>query len=375
MIKVKPQKKFLFNFKVWESALLSDKGKGGFIDEVIKCWPEMKDCLKEVIRNGGILDQYYEETKASAEKDMVLNPTESGGGYIRPSDTDIPETYEGRIERLKTWIDSRVSWMDEHLNELYQFVFRASYVVDGEIWKVEFEKNDMFFTVDKFRPEKEGYVFIGWTDESGNIVTEMNATRDVTFTAAFVTEEEATKATDIVFRHTSDLEVYNPDNNFYYLQYTLIPTDAQDKSVKWSSSDESIATVDEKGIIKYYKTGTVVITGTLKDGSTHDFTLKIADELILPESIHPEKEVIKLTVGQQAAFNVVTDPDPAKLMFYEYDSDDYTVVFVNSDGVIKARGAGETKIHVTAYIYDEESEKHEYKIWATVIVSEEGAEP
>ncbi len=363
---------FQTNDGVWENALLSDKGEGGFIDEVVKYWPEMKGYLQEVTRDGGILDQYYEETKASAEKDIVLNPTEPGGGYIRPSEMDIPETYEGRIERLKNWINNRMAWMDEHMTDLYQFMYRISYVVDGETEKVEFQQTGSVFTADSFTPEKEGYVFTGWADESGEIVTEAEATRDITFTATFVTEEEATKATDIVFRHTSDVEVYNPNNNIYYLQYTVIPTNAQDKSVKWSSSDESIATVDESGAVTCKMPGTVVITGTLKDGSVHDFTLKIADEIIIPESIHPENEVIRLTVGQQAGFNVVTDPDPAKLMFFEYDADDYTVAFVNEDGVIKARGAGETKIYVTASVIDEESETHEYSTWATVIVTGEG---
>ena len=47
---------------------------------------------------------------------------------------------------------------------------------------------------------------------------------------------------------------------------TVSPEDADDKSVTWSSSDESVATVDETGKVTAVNVGSAVITVTTKDG-------------------------------------------------------------------------------------------------------------
>ena len=48
---------------------------------------------------------------------------------------------------------------------------------------------------------------------------------------------------------------------------TVLPEDATNKALAWASSDKSVATVDETGLISLLKKGTAVITASATDGS------------------------------------------------------------------------------------------------------------
>ena len=51
------------------------------------------------------------------------------------------------------------------------------------------------------------------------------------------------------------------------LEATVLPEDATDKSLNWTSSDEMVATVDNTGLVSIQAEGTCVITATANDGS------------------------------------------------------------------------------------------------------------
>lgn len=48
---------------------------------------------------------------------------------------------------------------------------------------------------------------------------------------------------------------------------TVLPEDATSKVIRWSSSDENIASVDDSGLISLLKKGTAVITASATDES------------------------------------------------------------------------------------------------------------
>ncbi len=58
-------------------------------------------------------------------------------------------------------------------------------------------------------------------------------------------------------------------------EYDLLPENASDKSLDWSSSDESIATVDGEGNITAHGTGNAKITAVTKDGSKKKMQINV----------------------------------------------------------------------------------------------------
>ncbi len=54
------------------------------------------------------------------------------------------------------------------------------------------------------------------------------------------------------------------------IEYTLLPEDATSKHIDWSSSDETIAVVDENGVVTGCNPGRAIITGCTADGNLID---------------------------------------------------------------------------------------------------------
>ncbi|MBQ1377707.1 MAG: CotH kinase family protein, partial [Lachnospiraceae bacterium] len=320
----------------WLNALFCDREEGGFLEEVKKQWPVFKEAIEKLIEDGGIIDRYYEETRASAEQDFIKYYPD--------------RTYKDAVDDVKTWIRNRLAWTEANLAQLDDLAHSVTFMADGEIYALTYKENNgyNFIYGNEDHPEKEGFVFLGWEDEEGNLIKEKTVVdRDMVLTAAYVDESEATRAEDITFRKTADITGYNRILPEYTIDYCVIPEDAMDKRVDWSSSDESLATVSENGVVTYTGPGEVIITARLKNGVSRTFTLVITrEDLPVPESIQPEQEEIRLTVGEQAPIIFRTEPSPAVINSYDYYAEDDAIVSVNEYGVLKALSTGETVLHV-----------------------------
>lgn len=325
---------------VWLDPMFYDTEDGGFVKEVEKQWAEMKPALVELARDGGVLDGYYKETKASALADAAIWRSEDF-------------SYKNEIGLLKKWINKRIAWMDENISSIENMVHRVQFVSGDEVFTNTFVEDGQRLIMPAGEPAKDGYIFLGWVDESGRPADpEAKVTDDLVYFADLIPESEAKKAEDIAFQKSSDIQKRLFFVTGYSIRYEVIPEDAQDKRIKWTSSDESFATVDDEGVVTYVDKGTglrsVTITATLSSGKSRDFTLYLTDgELPVPESISPEKDHIEMKAGGQAALMIHTQPDPAFVSQYSYVSDDESVVKVDQEtGVLTAVGPGQTRVHV-----------------------------
>ena len=344
----------------WVKALFYDTGEGGFVQELHKQWPALKALMEKLVEDGGIIDQYYRETKASAEKDYEIWHPEA------------EFSYQNEVDELKYWIRERVSWADENFSMLDHASHKITFVADGKSYRTSFRTEEEFVEPDEEYPEIEGYTFRGWVDADGNLIqSKLPVTGDLTLTAKYVPDNELAHIKEIVFQRDADILQYDPFIKPYTIHYTVLPADAEDKIVNWSSSDETVAKVDKTGVVTILGTGEVTIHAGLRLGTSGDFRLVITDEEALPApaSISTDREEIQMTVGETAAIGVISDQSPARINDFRYEPEDPMIVSVNRMGVLTAKNAGKTTVQVKTETRDENGKKTLLTTTVTVVVT------
>ena len=131
------------------------------------------------------------------------------------------------------------------------------------------------------------------------------------------------------------------------LRAIVLPEDADNKDVRWESSNEKVATV-ENGIVTCKGYGTAEISATTEDG---DFTAvcKVTAERkeILPTSITLDKADVTMNVGETTKLKADVWPTDADNKSVIWNSDNEDIAKVSSDGVVTAVKAGKTKVYAT----------------------------
>ncbi len=333
-------KEFVISKNPWIIPMLYDKSEGSIYQHILQEWPIIRDVLLDYIKDDGLIDQFYEETKASQAENAKLYPTENS------------KPYKEWTDRLKTWINNRIGWMDEHMSDLSEISRKITLKAEGSPDQTYYRinKSTLFFLQD---PAREGYIFRGWYDQNGNKVTDADIiSSDMVLTAKFVTEEEATKYEEIIFRRDIETIVLSSSPYTFRPDYTGFPENPELKTLFWTSSDESIAAVaDENGRVKVFKPGKVTITVTVPNGTSYSYILNIIEDKILPASV-TVTENIELQPGEHKRIDFITDPVEACIdSVYFTTMDDTTIAVSLRTGVVTGleEGTAQVKVRITSY--------------------------
>ena len=122
------------------------------------------------------------------------------------------------------------------------------------------------------------------------------------------------------------------------------PDNAENKKVKWSSSDKKIATVED-GVVTALKPGIVEIKVTSDEGNFSD-TCKVTISSLPIESIAFENSLYQVYVGATLALTTVATPENSFIEDAIWESDNPLVATV-SDGVVTGVGEGTAVITVS----------------------------
>lgn len=132
------------------------------------------------------------------------------------------------------------------------------------------------------------------------------------------------------------------------LTATVAPEDADDKTVSWSSSDESVATVDQNGEVTAVGAGEATITVTTTDGSkTADCKVTVTAAPVAVTGVELNKTSMELNVGDSETLTATVAPTDATNKAVTWKSSKESVATVDQNGKVTAVAAGEATITVT----------------------------
>lgn len=138
------------------------------------------------------------------------------------------------------------------------------------------------------------------------------------------------------------------------LTATVLPTDATDKTVIWSSSNNDIASVDNKGEVTAVGPGTATITATANDGSGKAASCRITvnEPYTPPAIVHVtgislDRETATIQKGSILQLSATVTPSNADDKTVRWESSNTDVATVDDNGKVTAIAPGTATITVT----------------------------
>lgn len=143
----------------------------------------------------------------------------------------------------------------------------------------------------------------------------------------------------------ADVALYGTES----LQVTLSPSDADRRSLTWTTSDPDVAMVDGAGAVTGVSEGSATIRVTTASGKYA--TCRVTVRQVAPTAIKPERTRLSLQPGDTHALTWATTPAGITFPEFALSSSDPAVCTVTGDGLITAVGIGTADVTI-AYALD-----------------------
>lgn len=153
------------------------------------------------------------------------------------------------------------------------------------------------------------------------------------------------KVTEIQLEKTVDVDL--KINNWYVVSPVIMPANATDKRVTYTSSDNETATVSSAGIVTAYKKGTVEITVESKDNPEikNTIQLNIKDTAVHVTDIVFSEDNMTVVLDSPKKLEVTVLPDNATYKTVKFYSSDASIAEIGEDtGIVTAKRKGAVEI-------------------------------
>ena len=202
--------------------------------------------------------------------------------------------------------------------------------------------------------------WVATVDESGNVTAKNPGEATITVTAADNGGAQATCKVTVTERTAPVIKVTQiqlsqtraslNEGKELQLTATVLPANATNQSLTWSSSVEGVATVDPTGKVTAIKAGTTVITATAKDdsGISASCTVQVTVPTVKVTGITLNKTTASVVKGKTVALTATVTPDTATDKTIKWTTSNKNVATVSTYGVVTAVSAGTATITATA---------------------------
>ena len=162
-----------------------------------------------------------------------------------------------------------------------------------------------------------------------------------------VPDPDITYVTGIILNET-EIELFEDDGKM--LKETVTPTNATDKTVTWTTSNNQVATVSTNGLVVGVKDGSATITCTANDNSgvKATCTVTVKKKPVSVSQIILNKTALTLEKFKEYQLTATVKPDNATNKGVTWTTDNAQVADVTNTGLITALAEGTATITCTA---------------------------
>ncbi|MDP4133210.1 MAG: Ig-like domain-containing protein [Bacillota bacterium] len=274
------------------------------------------------------------DAKIATVKNGVVSGIKEGGVIIKATATNEGKTYQAQAKVYvcstvtgvvlnKDAVELKVGQTDR----LVETVLPDSAVLKTVTWTSE-NKNVVTVTNGTIKGIGEGYAYVFATTSDGAYVAKCGVRVISTVSSILLKEHYLTKYVG---------EEFN-------LEYTLSPSDAFLKDVKWTPSNTKVLSVTTVGKLKALSEGTVTVKAETVDGKhTDECTINVKG---MVQGITLNKNDLEIIKGNKEVIAAVVYPDNAIQKGVTWKSDNPKIATV-VDGLITGVEDGETVITAT----------------------------
>lgn len=177
----------------------------------------------------------------------------------------------------------------------------------------------------------------------GTVTITAKTSNGKTATATVKVKQYAVAPTGISIKpEKSEIEI----GDSVRLLATVSPSNASDKTVKWSSSNDKIAEVSSTGLVTGKNDGTVTIIAETVNGLRAYAEVTVKRGEILPTAVSVKPETSSISVGQKLQLSATIEPANATTKSVTWSSSNTTIASVSTSGVVTGKAAGTAIITV-----------------------------
>lgn len=125
--------------------------------------------------------------------------------------------------------------------------------------------------------------------------------------------EESVNSVTAIVLSTNSVEIEVDET--YQLSYTILPQNADNQAITWSSADNTVASVNESGIISGISEGQTNIIVECKNGVYEVCSVTVTEKSAYDSLSDKEREFVDVFVG---VINKFYDPESVTIKYYSH---------------------------------------------------------